>query len=82
MQGIKNVSLDWSGSDVEAFIDPIIEPTAEESKKLQGYFNSVMEDVFSIHEHEIIEFINSRIMDHIYYNKQEIKQEIEKILKQ
>ena len=82
MKQVENASLNWSGSDIEAFIDPIIEPTAEESKKLQGYFNSVMEDVIESHRDDIIEFINNIIMDHIYYNKQEIKQEIEQILKQ
>jgi len=80
---VDNPAVQWSGLDIEAFItisDPIIELTKEQSEKLQDYFDNEMENVIESYRDDIIEFINLKIQDHIYYNKKQIKQEINSIL--
>lgn len=77
---VDNPAVQWSGLDIEAFIDPIIELTKEQSEKLQDYFDEEIENVFESYRDDIIEFINYKIQDHIYYNKKQITEEINSIL--
>ena len=77
---VDNPAVQWIGLDIEAFIDPILEPTKEQSEKLQDYFDNQMDNVVESYRDDIIEFINLKIQDYIYYNKKQITQEINSIL--
>jgi len=77
---VNNTAVQWSGLDIEAFIDPIIELNKEQSERLQDYFDNEMENVIESYRDDIIEFINLKIQDHVYYNKNEMLNEIKQIL--
>ena len=91
MKYVDNPAVQWSALDIEAHIDPIIERDdasinfvdgrMEYADKLEHYFHELIEEVFEVNQDDIIEFINRRIQDHLYYNREEIINEIKSLIK-
>ena len=97
MKCVDNPSVKWSALDIEAHIEPIIEEVLidnpleheelvafnaiKDGDKMESYFHGLIEEVFEVNQEVIIEFINQRIQDHLYYNREEIINEIKSLIK-
>lgn len=80
---VKHYALQWSGEDVRQrleWIDEFENLTEEQWTKLYPYMNDLMTDVIFNYEDDIMEYINYKISDSIYSDKQQIISEIKELL--
>jgi hypothetical protein len=76
---VDHPALNWSGQDVQSYLE-YIEHYQDLPLDLlsEEYLSGLMEDVIDIYSDQIIEFINSYVLQYLTEHKQIIYKEIQK----